>query len=225
MSELQLRVLSAIVLAVLAIGSTWIGGWVFIAVWAVLALIVLQEWMTITRAKPGFAVWGLAGIVYAVSLFFSVVALRGDPDYGLPAIFFLFAVVWATDVFAFFAGRAIGGPKLAPRVSPKKTWSGMIGGVLGGVLAGLVLLMLFSLPVKPVHAALAAALSLASVAGDLFESAFKRKFNVKDSGHLIPGHGGFMDRLDGFLFAAAAAALIGIGRAGVGDAAAGLLAW
>lgn len=225
MSELRLRVLSAIVLALLAIGSTWVGGWVFITVWAVLALIVLQEWMTITRIKPGFAFWGMAGIVYAVSLFFSVVALRSGPVYGLPAIFFLFAIVWATDVFAFFAGRAIGGPKLAPRISPKKTWSGMIGGVLGGVLAGVVLLMLFSIPVKPAHAGLAAALSLASVVGDLFESAFKRKFNVKDSGHLIPGHGGFMDRLDGFLFAAVAAAIIGIGRAGTGDAAAGLLAW
>ena len=225
MSELKLRILSAIVLAVLAIGSTWVGGWLFVAVWAVLSLIVLQEWMTITRIKPGFAFWGLAGIVYATALFFSVIALRGDPRFGLAVICFLFAIVWASDVFAFFAGRAFGGPKLAPRISPKKTWSGMVGGVIGGIAAGLVLLMLFSLPVKPVHAVLAGALSLASVAGDLFESAFKRKFNVKDSGHLIPGHGGFMDRLDGFIFAAALAALIGILRAGTSNAATGLLGW
>lgn len=225
MSELQLRIVSAIVLAVLAIGSTWAGGWIFIAVWAVLSLIVVQEWMTITRIKPGFAFWGGAGIIYATALFFSVIALRGDSRFGLPAICFLFAIVWASDVFAFFAGRAFGGPKLAPSISPKKTWSGMIGGLAGGVMAGLVLLMLFSLPVKPVHAVLAGVLSLASVGGDLFESAFKRKFNVKDSGRLIPGHGGFMDRLDGFVFAAALAALIGISRAGTESAATGLLGW
>jgi phosphatidate cytidylyltransferase len=225
MSELQLRVVSAIVLAVLAIGSAWLGGMVFVLVWGIMALIVVQEWMTITRIKPGFAFWGSAGIVYAAALFFSVLALRGDARFGLAAIFFLFAIVWATDVFAYFAGRAIGGPKLAPRISPKKTWSGMIGGVVGGIAAGLLLLMLFSLQVKPVHALLAGALSLASVGGDLFESAFKRKFNVKDSGTLIPGHGGFMDRLDGFIFAAALGAAIGITRAGTAGAATGLLDW
>ncbi len=228
--ELRLRIVSAVVLAVLAIGSTWLGGWIFAAVWGVLALLVTQEWMAIIRGKPGFAVWGLGGVVYAAGLYFSVLVLRigGHDDesayLGLVAILFLFAVVWASDVFAYFAGRTFGGPKLAPRISPNKTWSGFLGGVTGGMIAG-YLIVAFALPEQAgiYHVALALVLSLASIAGDLFESAFKRRFGVKDSGRLIPGHGGFMDRLDGFIFAAAAAAAIGLARGGVEVAARGLL--
>ena len=215
MSELQLRVISAIVLAVLALGSTWVGGTLFIVVWAILALLVLQEWMTITRIKPNFAVWGAAGIVYAVGLFFSVIVLRtGAPDpqgqyYGLLAILFLFAVVWASDVFAYFTGRALGGPKLAPRISPNKTWSGFCGGIVGGMATATALMAAFGYGRFALyHAGLAAVLSLASIFGDLFESAFKRRFGVKDSGKLIPGHGGFMDRMDGIVTASITAALI-----------------
>lgn len=230
MSELQLRVISAVVLAVLALGSTWVGGKLFIAVWAILALLVLQEWMTITRAKPNFAVWGASGIVYAVGLFFSVIVLRtgaSDADgqyYGLLAILFLFAVVWASDVFAYFTGRTLGGPKLAPRISPNKTWSGFCGGIVGGMGTATALMAAFGYGRFALyHAGLAAVLSLASIFGDLFESAFKRRFGVKDSGKLIPGHGGFMDRLDGFIFAAILAAIIGIAVGGSGQAARGLL--
>lgn len=228
--ELRLRILSAIVLAVLAIGSTWLGGWVFAAVWGVLALLVAQEWMAIIRGKPGFALWGLGGIVYATALYFSVLVLRiggqgGEADYlGLVSILFLFAVVWASDVLAYFAGRTFGGPKLAPRISPNKTWSGFLGGITGGMIAGYTVVAI-ALPGQAGfgHIGLALALSLASIAGDLFESAFKRRFGVKDSGRLIPGHGGFMDRLDGFIFAVALAAAIGLARAGSGEAARGLL--
>jgi phosphatidate cytidylyltransferase len=151
--------------------------------------------------------------------------LRSDPRLGLVAVLFLFSIVWVADVLAYFTGRAFGGPKLAPRISPKKTWSGMVGGLLGGTAAGLLLLALSGLEVRWIHAVLAALLSVASVLGDLFESAFKRHFAVKDSGHLIPGHGGFMDRLDGFLVAAALAALIGVLHAGLSAAATGLLEW
>lgn len=230
MSELQLRVISAIVLAALALLSTWAGGLVFTAVWAVLALLVLQEWMTITRAKPDFMLWGSGGMVYAVGLFFSVIALRNgmagtEGDHlGMIAILFLFAVVWASDVFAYFVGRALGGPKLAPRISPNKTWSGFCGGLSGGMLAGTGLLAAFGYGrLFFYHAALSLVLSLASIAGDLFESAFKRRFGVKDSGRLIPGHGGFMDRLDGFIFAAILAAIIGVSVGGVAQASRGLL--
>lgn len=225
MSELQLRILSAIVLAILALGSAWLGGWVFVLVWGAISLLVLQEWLTITRTKPAFAFWGLAGVAYAVALFFSVYALRDHARYGLTAILFLFAVVWAADVFAYFAGRTFGGPRLAPRISPKKTWSGATGGLVGAVLAGLALLAIMGIPVRAAHGVLAIALGIASIGGDLFESAFKRRFAVKDSGRMIPGHGGFMDRLDGFIVAAVLAAIIGISRGGVADAAAGLLDW
>lgn len=231
MSELRLRVFSALVLGVLAIGSTWAGGLVFRLTWAALALLVMQEWFAITRGKPGFALWGLGGVAYATGLFFSVATLRQEDGAvmgqgaGMVAILFLFAVVWASDVFAYFAGRTFGGPKLAPRISPNKTWSGFAGGIIGGSVAGVALLAVAGYGGAGFWrlGLLAALLSLASIAGDLFESAFKRRFGVKDSGRLIPGHGGFMDRLDGFIFAAILAAAIGIALGGSGGAARALL--
>lgn len=225
MSELTLRILSAIVLAVAAIASAWVGGTVFALIWAGLALLCLQEWLTIVRGKHGFAIWGLAGVVYVAALYYSVLTLRQDALLGLVSIFFLFAVVWGADVGAYFAGRTLGGPKLAPSISPKKTWSGFFGGLVTAALAGAGVLKLMGLAPKPGHIALALALGVASVLGDLFESGFKRHFGVKDSGALIPGHGGFLDRLDGFVFAAIAAAIFGVLRGGTQQAATGLLAF
>ncbi|MGA9009357.1 MAG: phosphatidate cytidylyltransferase, partial [Xanthobacteraceae bacterium] len=141
------------------------------------------------------------------------------------ALLFLFAVVWATDIFAYLVGRSIGGPLLWPRLSPNKTWSGAFGGFLGGVAAGVAVAYASGGTRGAVAGALAFALSLVAQCGDLFESAIKRRFGVKDTGHLIPGHGGVMDRLDGFLVAALAAVLIGILRQGVAAPARGLLAW
>lgn len=224
MGELTLRVLSAIVLAVAAIASAWIGGTVFALVWAALSLLCLYEWLTIVRGKPHFAIWGLGGVVYVAALYYSVLTLRQDPLFGLQAILFLFAVVWGADVGAYFAGRAIGGPKLAPRISPKKTWAGFFGGLVVAAGAGALLLKMMGLSPKPGHFVLALVIAVGSVLGDLFESGFKRHFGVKDSGTLIPGHGGFLDRLDGFVIAAIIAALIGILRGGMERAASGLLA-
>jgi len=133
--------------------------------------------------------------------------------------------VWATDILAYFVGRFVGGPKLWKQVSPNKTWSGAIGGACAAIAAGLVVAHYAHLPNSLAAAGLALILSAASQAGDLFESAFKRRFGVKDAGHVIPGHGGIMDRLDGFLVAAAVAALIGIVRGGLDAPARGLLVW
>jgi phosphatidate cytidylyltransferase len=141
------------------------------------------------------------------------------------AILFLFAVVWATDVTAYFAGRAIGGPKLWAAVSPKKTWSGALGGTLGGVVAALLVATFMGLVIAPMLVLVALFLSVASQAGDLLESALKRQFGAKDSSDLIPGHGGLMDRLDGFLTAVLAAAMVGLCRGGLDGAAQGLLVW
>ncbi len=177
--------------------------------------------------------WCGAGLLYAGLVLAGPMLLRRDiyADFGLLALFYLFAVVWATDILALFAGRRIGGPKLAPAISPKKTWSGAIAGALGGVAAGAAVAAigsnLLNLPKTNILAATGLALLLSVVAqgGDLFESAVKRRFGVKDSGRIIPGHGGVMDRLDGFLAAAGAAALLGVARGGLDGAASGLLAW
>ncbi len=169
--------------------------------------------------------WGAAGVAYAGVLLIAPIALRRDREMGLFAILFLFAVVWSTDILGYFVGRAIGGVRLAPRISPSKTWSGACGGALGALACGVALVYVGGNTALLPAAGVAFMLSVASQGGDLFESAVKRQFGVKDASHVIPGHGGLMDRLDGFIAASGAAALVGIIRGGLDAAARGLLLW
>ncbi|GAB4072437.1 phosphatidate cytidylyltransferase [Ancylobacter sonchi] len=178
----------------------------------------------ITRGAPSLRAWALVGVLYAGALAFSLTRLRLDLGYGLIAIVWLLAVVWSTDIAAYFCGRLMGGPKLWPRVSPNKTWSGAIGGALFAVGAGMLTVWLAGIDSSLLAAPAALAASACSQAGDLFESAMKRRFGVKDSSHLIPGHGGLMDRLDGLVAAAAFACLLGLLR-NPASPAAGLLVW
>jgi phosphatidate cytidylyltransferase len=170
-------------------------------------------------------VWLPVGVIYAALLGIGLVALRMAPDLGLLALIFLLAVVWATDSAAFFAGRAIGGPKLAPRISPKKTLAGAVGGLLAALAAGLAAARLSNVPVTFGLICVAFALSVFCQLGDLFESWVKRQFGAKDSGSIIPGHGGVMDRVDGLTFAAAVAVAIGAAHNGLGGIGRGLLIW
>src|SRR5271166_5798983 len=160
-------------------------------------------------------IWLAAGIPYSAVIAMAPVVLHRDPGYGFLAIIFLFAIVWGTDTAAYFIGRAIGGPKLMPRVSPQKTWSGALAGTAAAILAGVIVAGAGGLAGLFAIAVLAALLSMLAQAGDLFESFLKRKFGAKDTGRLIPGHGGLMDRLDGFAAAGLIAALIGIARSGL----------
>lgn len=170
-------------------------------------------------------IWAAGGIPYAGALAMAPILLRSDVGYGSLALIFLFAVVWATDIAAYFVGRAVGGPKLMPRVSPNKTWSGAIGGTLAAIAAAFVVAHEAALTSLFAIATIAVVLSALAQAGDLFESFLKRRFGAKDSGHLIPGHGGLMDRLDGFFTASVAAALIGLARGGFDAPGRGLLVW
>lgn len=187
----------------------------------IVALGVVAAIVTAGRQAP----ITVAGLIYASALLLATVILRSDAKYGFAVIVLLFAIVWGTDIGGFFAGRAIGGPKLAPAVSPKKTWSGAIGGAIVGVAAAIAVAEMFSIRNPVTIGLVALVLSTVSQAGDLFESWLKRRFDAKDTGTLIPGHGGVMDRLDGFIFASVAAALIGITRGGLDAPAAGLLVW
>lgn len=141
------------------------------------------------------------GVVYVGVPVLALVWLRTDVPAGLTHVLWLLLVVWATDICAYALGRTLGGPKLAPRISPSKTWSGLLGGTTGaglvGGLAALAFGMDFAFP-----AALGVMLALVAQAGDLFESYLKRRASLKDSGHLIPGHGGLLDRVDGLVTAA-----------------------
>jgi phosphatidate cytidylyltransferase len=166
-----------------------------------------------------------AGVLYAGALVLCVIALRQSDPFGLVALGWLFALVWGTDVMAYFGGRLVGGPKLWPRVSAGKTWSGTLIGIFGGALMGLAVVGL-GIERAPIVALFAIGLLLAAIsqAGDLAESGLKRRFGVKDSGALIPGHGGVMDRLDGFTAACVCAAVIG-GLRQYPFIAAGLFSW
>ena len=175
------------------------------------------------RCSYRTARWCGLGILYAAAFGGAIFLLRQDPDYGLQAILVLFALVWGTDVSAYFVGKYVGGPKLWRRVSPKKTWSGSIGGlVLGTGFSAFVAVLLGIVPDMRLIALLGG-LSVLSQVGDLAESQMKRMFDVKDSGTLIPGHGGVMDRVDGLLFAVVAAALIGVALGDVHSVATGFL--
>jgi len=177
---------------------------------------------------PRRRVWIAKGVLYAGAVLLGPAILRRDHAFGLVAMLFLFAVVWVTDTLAYFVGRAVGGPKLAARISPNKTWSGACAGTLGAVVAGLAVFAVMrgagDAALAPI-AAIAFMLSIVSQGGDLFESFVKRRFGVKNASGVIPGHGGLMDRLDGFLVAAGVAALVGLARGGTEAAARGLLLW
>ncbi|MBV9568078.1 MAG: phosphatidate cytidylyltransferase [Hyphomicrobiales bacterium] len=246
--ELASRVVSALGLALLALGATVLGGIAFALFWAAAAVFFFAEFLKMIGYQPlttGAAVGaigltgaaigversaplaaaaalliaaiviaaraekrssgviGASGLAYAACVVLPVVILRSLPVHGLGVTLWLYALVWTTDIGAFFIGRGLGGPKLWPRISPKKTWSGFVGGTFAGVaIAMLVNATASVVPLSsPAVLALSFAASLSVHAGDFFESALKRNYGVKDSSKLIPGHGGFMDRLDGFAVA------------------------
>lgn len=169
--------------------------------------------------------WAAGGVLYAGIGFLGPALLRRDPEWGFMALLFLFATVWATDIFAFLCGRTMGGPLLWPSVSPKKTWAGVAGGLAGGTAAAVAVAYAGGIGAAGTAGLLGLLFSMLAQVGDLFESAVKRRFGAKDASRLIPGHGGLMDRLDGFLVAAFAALLIGIARQGMDAPARGFLLW
>jgi phosphatidate cytidylyltransferase len=268
-NNLMLRVVSAAMLAPLALFVAWIGDWPFAVFWGAAAIAVLWEWIRLVagprhflmlsscasaivvaafvawRDRPTAGIllvglgalaatifaprerrfWITAGIGYAGTMLLAPMLLRADAQYGFFAMVLLFAVVWTTDVLAYFAGRAIGGPKLSVAISPKKTWAGAIAGVFGAMVVAVIVAGLFGSANGGTIAVIALLLSVLAQLGDLLESWVKRRFGAKDASGLIPGHGGVMDRLDGFWAAALAGCLVGLLRGGFDNAARGLLVW
>lgn len=266
MSNLQLRIVSALALGAVALLATWLGGFPFRLLSCLIAAAMFSELivmagiasqpgrmalLTALAAVPlllllfgfggsvvgaliliaaalaalsdrqaGAGWWGATAVVYAALAALALIGVRDDDRAGLSAMLFLFAVVWATDIMAYAVGRVAGGPKLWPAISPGKTWSGAIGGLAGAVLAGMAAASLLGLPPGADLALLILTLSAVSQAGDLFESWMKRRLGAKDSGSLIPGHGGVLDRVDGLVAAAFALYLIELAVAAGGNSAA-----
>jgi len=168
--------------------------------------------------------WTATGFVYAAAAELASVLVRLDQIQGFAALMLVLLIVWGSDIGGYFAGRGIGGPKLWPRVSPKKTWAGAIGGFALSLVVAAGFAACGLDKAGPLLL-LGAVLSIASQLGDLFESAVKRHFGVKDSSHIIPGHGGLMDRLDGFVAAVVLAAIFGLLRGGADGVGRGLMVW
>ena len=190
---------------------------------AALAALILGL-AAVAALSPERRHWTVAGFFYAAAAEIASVLVRLDQTSGFVALILILLVVWVTDIGGYFAGRGIGGPKLWPRVSPKKTWAGAIGGFAASIAVAGGFAALGLGKTGPILL-LGAALSIASQLGDLLESAVKRRFGVKDSSHIIPGHGGLMDRLDGFVAAVVMAAIFGFLRGGVDGVGRGLMVW
>ncbi len=190
---------------------------IILFLWAVAAILAAKS------ANTRF--WQLIGVVYVAFPLLALVMLRASTPLGLQSILLLFAAIWSADTMAYFFGRFLGGPKLWPAVSPNKTWAGMLGAAVGAAIGSMLIFWSFSLSSILIAAVLGAVLGVVEQGGDLFESAAKRAFSVKDSGNIIPGHGGILDRVDGLVAAALVALLIGFIRAGHSDVATGLLNW
>lgn len=222
-SDLPVRLASAIIMLVLAGGALWLGGWLWVGFVTLIAVGVVWEWNKLIErfGLGGLAetAWFFAGVVYVGGAAYAMMAVRNgrqvlplDPvqtgydPFTVLAVFIL--PIIAVDVGAYFAGRAIGGPKIAPRISPAKTWAGLAGGACLAALVG-VAAELFDIGPAAAPGTTGLALTMAAVAGvviaviaqsgDFFESWMKRRAGVKDSGAIIPGHGGLFDRLDGFI--------------------------
>ncbi|MGE0230897.1 MAG: phosphatidate cytidylyltransferase [Flavobacteriaceae bacterium] len=205
-------------------------GWATLVAVAVLGHVTASTYALLTVFAGALAAglaagrhwpWAAAGVAYAGLPLLAFISLRGGPE-GLAAMVLVIGIVWATDIFAYFSGRAIGGPKIWPAISPKKTWAGLIGGMLAACVFASIFALAADYPPAPL-AGLALLLAVFSQAGDFMESAVKRHYGVKDASNLIPGHGGVMDRIDGLGPAAVLAALIGFVHAG--EPAIGLLLW
>jgi phosphatidate cytidylyltransferase len=180
--------------------------------------------VAVALLSPERRSWIATGFFYAAAAEIGSVLVRLDQAWGFVALMLILLVVWVTDIGGYFAGRGIGGPKLWPRVSPKKTWAGAVGGFAASLLVAEAFVA-FGLGDTGPTLLLGAVLSIVSQLGDLFESAVKRRFGVKDSSQIIPGHGGLLDRLDGYVAAVVVAAIFGFLRGGVDGVGRGLMVW
>jgi len=251
---LVLRILSAAILAPLAVLAAWLGGPLLAALTILAAALMGWEWGRLTdsgrfgavgalvagtdvivagvaalgwpaaalallaagsvarmlrpAAEAGANLWAAIGTFWIGASCVALLWLAADPATGRATVLWIFALVWATDSAAYLVGRWVGGPRLAPRWSPKKTWSGALGGAAAAALVGAMCAKILDVSASYTVVLVSLGLSVVEQMGDLAESAAKRRFGVKDASALIPGHGGFLDRLDGMLAVLAVTAIM-----------------
>jgi phosphatidate cytidylyltransferase len=210
--ELKKRIVSAGILAPMVLLIIWLGGAAFNSLVVFMAVIMSFEWCGIVNNSSEKAreiddvikkKWLNLGIFYVGVFASSLLYLRNygsvdGKDGGSGIVLVMLLMVWATDIAAYFAGRLIGGPKIYPKISPNKTWAGLAGGMLAAGFVGIALSVLINFGALTMFL-MGALTAIVAQSGDFLESWIKRKFGVKDSGNIIPGHGGIMDRMDGFV--------------------------
>lgn len=197
--------------------------------WASAVVVIVAVFIAIFVKAPNRH-WRIAGVVFFSTVAIAFMAIRGSSAAGIWAGVFLATIVWMTDTGAYFVGRLVGGTKLSPDVSPSKTWSGAAGGLTLGTLGGMLVWWLADLSLDTQSPAaigllITVVVSISGQLGDLGESAVKRRFAIKDSGNIIPGHGGLMDRIDSLAVAAIVLWLIGLANRGLGAVPQGILFW
>lgn len=194
------RVISSLVLMPLAIYAIFFSKSIFILLAIAIAILMTTEWLDIIKTAQDQKKWRIIGFFYILIPIYAVIKIR---LYDADVLLWMFAVIWATDIFAFFSGKTFGGPKLAPTISPNKTWSGLAGGLIASMIIGLMSSFMFTGGVL-FFVFISLILAIIEQISDLAESKVKRIFGVKDSGNIIPGHGGVLDRLDGMMLVAPA---------------------
>jgi len=202
---LLLRIVSAAILGPLFLAAVWFGfPWIDLVA-AIAAPLMVAEWVRLARGRPIFL--GTT-VVYSIAAVLALLWLRHQPSFGRATILWIVLCVWATDIGAYFLGSLAGGAKLAPSISPSKTWAGLVGGMCFSAVTSAACGLAVNAGDTPVLAIVGVAIAVIAQGGDLFESAAKRRAGVKDSGRLIPGHGGLLDRIDGLIAALVAVATL-----------------
>lgn len=207
-ANLRLRLISAAVLIPVVLACLWLGGIVYNIGVTVTILLAMRELLKIVgsssllRGGKSWLLWIISGSIYLFASGLALLMIRGDAVNGAAMTAYLVLTVWATDTGAYVAGKIVGGPKLLVRISPSKTWSGLCGGMVAAATTGAIVAVVAEAAYPVMAAIVAAILAIVAQGGDLLESWVKRRFNVKDSGNIIPGHGGMLDRIDGLLAAA-----------------------
>ena len=201
LSSLNLRLLSGFTLGPLFVLAIYLGGFLFQAIVAVAFGLSVKEWIDMTRKGKHVIRDTIMGLVYFTVAYMAYFKLRLSLDEGMILTVILFSAVIVSDVAAYFSGKFFKGPKLLPAISPNKTWAGMIGGM--AVCFIFIALVNYFLPFMPFSVVLwfGPAIAVIGQIGDLIISMYKRRVGVKDTGHLIPGHGGILDRIDSLILA------------------------
>ncbi|MBL1420322.1 MAG: phosphatidate cytidylyltransferase [Alphaproteobacteria bacterium] len=227
--DLKTRLISAVILAIAAFLCIYFGSIFMLLMVSAFCYVGMKEWMDLPKRRNYSTTtkrkWFGFGLLYAGWACLSILLIRYSDEFGYAATIWLITITIGTDIGAYFAGRFIGGAKVAPSISPNKSWAGVGGGILGSIILSSFFLYFTAVPLNSSIIKLVVIFSLISQCGDFFESYIKRRFSVKDTGSFMPGHGGILDRMDGQIFLLIAAAIFAFFAGPMDQMAASLLIW